>query len=125
MDNDTNISLNLDSSNWSIALRLQIISEAPFMGPGSAELLRLLEQSNSVRAASLSMGLSYSKAWKIINTLEDATGLQVIIRQKGGSGGGLSYLTEDGKALLRWYDTLEEKCKLSINEIFEQTPFRR
>ena len=39
------------------------------IGPGKAELLRLIEQTGSIAAAARKMGMSYRRAWNLVNTM--------------------------------------------------------
>ena len=70
---------------------------------GAEELFQLIDETGSVRHAADKMGLSYSKAWKIIKRIEDATGKIAIKRSQGGKGGGKAELSEDGRRLLEEY----------------------
>ena len=81
----------------------------PFFGPGVAELLSLIDETGSVRHASEEMGLSYSKAWKMIRGTEKATGKEAVKRQQGGKGGGKAELTESGKKLLESFNAIEKE----------------
>ncbi len=107
---------------WRPVMKLRIAAESAFFGPGSWQLLSLIESTGSVRNASELMGVSYSKAWRILNTLEEQTGYPVLTRKKGGRGGGESQLTLQGKLLMEWFEKLERSCNQAINEIFEQMP---
>lgn len=91
-----------------------------FFGPGVAELLEDIEETGSVRNASQKMGLSYSKAWIILNNASSGYGREIVISQKGGIGGGKAYLTEDGKKLLERYRAFEKESKEASEEIFRR-----
>lgn len=112
-------------SQWRPVMKLRIAREEAFLGPGSWQLLSLVESTGSVRIASTLMGISYSKAWKILNNLEEQAGFPVLVRKKGGPGGGESHLTEDGKALMAWFERLESLCNQAVNTVFENNPFQR
>ncbi len=83
----------------------------PFFGPGVAELFSLIESTGSVLHAAEKMGLSYSKAWKMIRGTEKATGKEAVKRQQGGKGGGKAELTESGKKLLESFNSIEKEMK--------------
>ncbi len=83
------------------------------LGEGSARLLEAIDKYGSLSKAAVSQNISYKKAWDIINEIERLTGERLIISQRGGKGGGGTYLTESGKALL-------EKFK-NIERIFDKT----
>lgn len=59
------------------ALKLRLARERIFFGPGPAELLMQIKRTDSVRMACEQMGISYSKGWKMINTMEEELGYKV------------------------------------------------
>lgn len=118
----TEISSNHSLHQWRPVLKLRIARESIFFGPGAWQLMTLISQSESVRVASEQMGISYSKAWRILNTLEEQTGYPVIFRQKGGKGGGKSLLTEKGIALMNWYESFEKLCVDKTDQLFAENP---
>lgn len=71
-----------------------------FLGPGVVQLLDAVEASGSVKNACVQMGLSYTKGWRLIHTLEGALGYPCVVRQQGGLGGGRASLTPQCRALL-------------------------
>ena len=70
------------------ALKLRLARKRIFFGPGPAELLMQIKRTDSVRMACEQMGISYSKGWKMINTMEEELGYKVTKRQQGGRNGG-------------------------------------
>ena len=84
---------------------------------GAEELFMLIDETGSVRHAAEKMGLSYSKAWKIINRIEKATERKAITRIQGGQGGGKAELTEDGRKLLSIYLDTKRKLDEFISEV--------
>jgi len=70
-----------------------------------AALLQAIDESGSLNAAASGLGRSYSRAHARLKTLEDAFG-DLVERQRGGSGGGGSALTENATALLARFDRL-------------------
>lgn len=91
-----------------------------FFGPGVRDLLLDIESEGSVKAACEKMGLSYSKAWKMIRTVEKALQTEVVTRVQGGKSGGSAKLTEEGRQLLERYIRFENRCKQAIAEIYNQ-----
>lgn len=88
----------------------------PFFGPGVAQLFTFIEETGSVRHASERMGLSYSKAWKMIRGTEKAIGREAVIRTQGGKGGGKASLTESGRRLLEGFRSLEKEMQKALAE---------
>ncbi|KYH27062.1 DNA-binding transcriptional regulator ModE [Halalkalicoccus paucihalophilus] len=69
-------------------------------------LFEAIEQHGSIHAAAHALERSYSHAQRRVVELEEALG-PLVDRQRGGSGGGGSSLTEDARALLARFDRLE------------------
>lgn len=105
---------------WRPAMRLQIAKDSVFFGPGTWQLLSLIESTGSVRWACEQMRLSYSKAWKILNSFEEQAGFRVLIRKHGGRKGGETLLTEQGKIFLEQFERCERECRQAVSSIFEQ-----
>ena len=97
-------------------LKLTDSAGSPFFGPGVAELFTLIDETGSVRHASEKMGLSYSKAWKMIRGTEKAIGKEAVVRTQGGKGGGKAELTESGKALLDLFISMEKEMRQHLAE---------
>ncbi|WP_320127531.1 NTP transferase domain-containing protein [uncultured Sphaerochaeta sp.] len=83
--------------------------ENPFFNPRCKLLLFLIEENHSVKQACTMMALSPAKAWEMINVLEQELGYPVVNRQRGGSGGGTTELSDQGKTFLLAYQQMEEK----------------
>ncbi len=100
-----------------IQIKLRNDDSLPFFGPGTAELLELIAETGSVRHASERMALSYSKAWKMIRGIEEATGKEAVTRVQGGRGGGRAELTEAGKSLLCAFRAIERDMRMHLEAI--------
>ena len=90
--------------------RLQL-GETAAIGPGKVELLRTIGELRSISAAAKAMGLTYKRAWLLINTLSQGLREPVVETAKGGKGGGGAQLTEYGISLIRCYDALEARIE--------------
>jgi molybdate transport system regulatory protein len=91
----------------SLHLRLQIVgSKKIALGPGKVELLVLIEETGSLRKAAKRMGMSYMKAWSLVQTMKP-----LVETSRGGqSGGGGATLTETGHKALALYQKMERDC---------------
>ena len=67
------------------------MGEEKFFGPGIAVLLHRVEEYHSIRQATLSMGMAYSKAWTIIRRAERELGFPLLNTTTGGSEGGAMF----------------------------------
>jgi molybdate transport system regulatory protein len=81
------------------------------LGPGKIDLLRAVADEGSISAAARALGLSYKRAWLLIDTLNRGFGGPVAERSVGGRGGGGARLTALGAALLRHYAAIEAACQ--------------
>ncbi len=103
-----------------IRLRCWIeIDGKKFFGPGPAELLRLIEEEGSIAKAAKKMGMSYKKAWDMINDLNTRGHEPYVISRKGGSKGGGAQLTATGKQVVVEYHKLTSKLEATIENTNE------
>ncbi|WP_300757310.1 winged helix-turn-helix domain-containing protein [uncultured Oscillibacter sp.] len=89
-------------------------------GPGVAALLEEVREKRSLRAAAGSMGMAYSKAWRIVRTAEDALGYKLLDSTIGGRHGGGAALTEEAEALLAAYQALREEVDAFAQKRFQE-----
>jgi molybdate transport system regulatory protein len=89
-------------------LRLRVVfGEGRMVGPGKAELLERIGRCGSIAAAGREMGMSYKRAWMLIETMNAMFAAPVVESTRGGPGGGGAVLTEMGLEILRLYRALE------------------
>lgn len=81
-----------------------------FFGEGPCRLLRLIEQTGSLRQAAQIMGMAYTKALRILNRAEEVVGAPLTERSVGGSSGGGTHLTEKGKEWTHRYEAYRKAC---------------
>lgn len=108
----------MDKLNYSLKIRL--IADDIFFGPGVLALLRLTEKHESVNAAAKSMNLSYSKAIKMIHGTEDALGFKLLDRKIGGAHGGGSKLTPECIEFLNVYEEFINEIKEYSDNLFKK-----
>ena len=83
------------------SVQVRLGKEDLFFGPGKARLMEYIEETGSMQEACTKMELSYSKASKMMKKAEKQLGFKLLERRIGGSGGGGSKLTEEGRELLK------------------------
>src|SRR5512141_2152971 len=71
-----------------------------FFGPGRAELLELIDTTGSLSQAAKQMGMSYKKAWEMINTLNSQSIRPLVVLKTGGEKGGGSVITDEARELI-------------------------
>ncbi|MEA1928443.1 MAG: LysR family transcriptional regulator, partial [Candidatus Auribacterota bacterium] len=91
-----------------------------FMGIGLVWLLREIDRRGSINRASKALDLSYSKALKIINHLEENLGRKLLIRKHGGYDRGGAELTPFGRKFIKKYDLMQSSIKESAGKDFSR-----
>lgn len=92
-------------------LRLRIhFGEGEMIGPGKAELLERIARTGSIAAAGREMGMSYKRAWMLIETLNAMFAAPLVESNRGGPGGGGAALTETGARVLALYREFEARA---------------
>lgn len=99
-------------------VRLRLVGEQAFFGPGTARLLSGVRQCGSVYRACEKLGLSYSKGRRMLRELEESLGEPAVLCTKGGPGGGSARLTEAGQRLLERYLCLEQTVRQYADKQF-------
>lgn len=89
-------------------------------GPGVAALLTQVREKRSLRAAAGSMGMAYSKAWRIVRAAEEALGRKLLRSTVGGRNGGGAELTEEAEALLAAYQALRDEVSDYAQRRFQE-----
>lgn len=84
------------------------------LGPGKAELLQAVDETGSIAAAGRRMGMSYKRAWYLIDTMNAYFREPVVVSVKGGSARGGAQLTATGRTVLKSYRRMEQKARRSI-----------
>ena len=101
-------------------LRASLGRDKAFWGPGIAVLLHGIENCESLRASAQNMGMSYSKAWKIIHRAEQELGVQLVESTVGGTSGGGSQLTDQAIQILESYDAMMIEVQQLQEELFKK-----
>jgi molybdate transport system regulatory protein len=95
------------TNSLSLHLRLQLVRQGGItLGPGKVELLALIEETGSLSKAAKRMGMSYMKAWSLVQSMKP-----LVVTSRGGQNGGGAKLTETGRRALALYQRMERDCQ--------------
>ena len=97
-----------------LTLRVLGRSAPPAMGPGKAELIAHIGQTGSISAAARAMGMSYRRAWQLVEALNDTFSKPVITTAIGGRQGGGATVTPFGERLVAEFHAMEVKASAAI-----------
>lgn len=103
-----------------VMMKLQIYNTSPHFGKGIVSIMMLVRQGSSLRAACAQMGLSYSKAWRLLKSAEADLGIPLLDTQKGGTKRVGSTLTPQGEELLDRYLAFEKEAREAVFAAFEK-----
>jgi molybdate transport system regulatory protein len=87
-----------------------------FLGEGRVELLKAIHEHGSISKASKAIGISYRKAWKLVQSMNENGSCPIVNQSAGGNKGGGTTLSEKGKEIIELYD----KLKGDYNEFLEE-----
>ena len=103
-----------------IKVNMCILNEEkkPFMGIGLVQLLERIKKFKSINKAAADMKMSYAKALKILNRLEENLSEKVIIRKKGGSIRNQTEVTPFAEKYIQDYYEYQKKIKVFADKEF-------
>ncbi|WP_405297050.1 winged helix-turn-helix domain-containing protein [Algibacter sp. Ld11] len=97
--------------SYKIKSRIWIESENHvLLGEGRVQLLKAIATEGSLSKAAKTLGLSYKKAWQLIDSVNKSAKKPVTINSTGGKGGGGAELTAYGKQLIAVFDEINRNC---------------
>jgi molybdate transport system substrate-binding protein len=99
-------------SDWTVGLRVWVERAGQaVLGKGRLELLEGIGRWHSISAAARQMGMSYRRAWLLVQSLNEAAGTPLVLAATGGSHGGGAHLTPLGEQAVAIFRGLEEELR--------------
>src|SRR5580658_4754403 len=77
------------------------------LGPGKITLLEAIREAGSLSKAARQIGMSYRRAWLLVESLRQSCREPATLASTGGRDGGGMRVTEFGDALIESYRALE------------------
>ena len=71
----------------------------------------------SINSAAKKENISYQQAWTLIDTLNRMSPIPIVVRQKGGAGGGGCVVSEYGKTLIKFFESKLIMFEKDIKEL--------
>ena len=113
-----------DSTLSHIHLRYKIWmaddTETGILGDGKWKILKLIDEKGSIKAACDELGYTYRRTWGNLKKIEKFFGFPLLEMHRGGSEGGRTVLTPEGRRLVRAFDTFHKNIDEKIQEGFRQ-----
>jgi molybdate transport system regulatory protein len=105
----------------SIRPRIRILHGAEIaLGPGKANLLEAIERTGTLAEAARSLGMSYMRAWKLLQTMNGCFREPLVDTSRGGTGHGRATLTETGRAVVSLYRRMEQESLQAMETAWEE-----
>lgn len=101
-----------------LSIRLRFGEDAR-IGPGKIALLEAIGRAGSIAAAGREMGMSYRRAWLLIDSLNRMFDAPVVHASSGGAHGGGAGLSALGEQLVTAYRAMERDTELAVTRHFE------
>ncbi len=83
----------------------------PLLNSTTVALLKEIERRGSVRTAARELHYSYQHAWDLVDGVNRAASTPVVIKQRGGEGGGGAHLSDHGRNLISEFHAIEQAVK--------------
>ena len=101
----------------SLRPRLRVLcDDETTLGPGRVDLLEFIAQTGSLRSAAEQMGMSYMRAWKIVQSLNTWFRPALVEVVRGGRSGGGAKLTESGREIVTLYRRMEKESQKAMED---------
>jgi len=96
-------------------LTLRVLAKGgPAIGPGKARLIAHIEATGSISGAAREMGMSYRRAWQLVEALNSSFASPVVITATGGKRGGGAEVTAFGRELVARFHAMEGRASAAI-----------
>ena len=77
------------------------------LGPGKVRLLEMIAEHGSISGAGRALGMSYRRAWLLVEVMNAGFGRPVVEAQIGGKAGGGARLSDFGAEVVTQYRAVE------------------
>lgn len=89
--------------------RFRVMSDETIaLGPGKVDLLRLVAKTGSISEAARQLGMSYMRAWTLVQTMNRCFTSDLVLSVRGGKTGGGAHLSPLGQKILGLYTEMEK-----------------
>lgn len=99
-----------------IHARFWIKGQETYIGIGRVTLLEKIADTGSINAAAKEMGMSYKKAWKLIDEMNQFFSDPLVVKEHGGKSGGGTQLTAKGRFLIEEFRRIEKQLAVFLEQ---------
>jgi len=115
------------NSDYLVKLNVRLMSDGNIaIGPGKAQLLKVIRETGSISAAARHMKMSYRRAWMLVDTMNNCFKAPLVRTETGGKRGGGTRLSKEGEQVLAIYEDmmkeLDSVAKKHVRKLVKQSP---
>ena len=97
--------------------RLRVLrGEDIALGPGKVALLEAIAARGTLARAAQDIGMSYMRAWKLVQTMNRCFRQPLVETARGGSAKGRATLTAEGEAVVALYRRMEAESLAALRD---------
>ena len=100
-----------------LSIRIDLTSEGR-IGPGKIALLEAIRSTGSISASARSLGMSYRRAWLLVEEVNQTLRRPAVAAETGGRKGGGAVLTPIGERVIALYRAIETNARTAANQEF-------
>ena len=105
----------MKAGNQKPGVRLRVVMRPDVaIGPGKADLLEGIRDSGSIAAAGRRMGMSYKRAWLLVESMNRCFREPLVATSRGGNARGGAALTASGKRVLESYRHMQAQSERAV-----------
>ena len=98
--------------NTQVRFRMRLYRDDTIViGPGKVALLEAIRETGSISAAARALGMSYRRAWLLLDEMNRALATPAVLTATGGSRGGGASLTPVGESIIHHYQQVQSKAE--------------
>lgn len=86
------------------------VNDKVLLGEGRVNLLMAIKEIGSLSKAAKAIGMSYKKAWKLVDMMNERADQPLVKLSVGGKGGGGAILTDYGRSMVKVFEGLKKRC---------------
>lgn len=103
-----------------VAYKVWLENDGKAFGEGPYRLLKEIEKAGSLHQAAKTLGMSYRKAWLMLQAIEKRLGFALIDRKVGGLSGGGSQITPQAQQFISHYELFREEIRTAVESVYSR-----
>jgi molybdate transport system regulatory protein len=115
---DKSFEKKLEKIRFHYKIWLSDESDQGILGDGKWKVLKLIDEKGSIKAACDELGWTYRRTWGNLKRIEEFFGFPLLDKFRGGSEGGMTKLTPEGRKLVQAFDRFHSTVDQTITKGF-------